>query len=116
MDLDLFHKVIDDLGDFENKIKSISLHKDGEPFLNKNLGKMISYAKSKNVAYSIRTVTNGSLITKNRAREVIEAGLDGIKVSIEHVHNEGYKKITKTYARKIGWISTRLDRPFLYDH
>ena len=41
----VFEKIIDDLSNFPDPIKVLRLYKDGEPFLNKNLARMISYAK-----------------------------------------------------------------------
>ncbi|MBM3836649.1 MAG: radical SAM protein [Verrucomicrobia bacterium] len=99
MSWDLFCKIIDDVSGFDDKVKVLWLHKDGEPFLNKSLGKMIAYAKDKGIAESIRTVTNGSLLTTDRAVEVIEAGLDYIKISIEHVSDTGYKEVTQTATK-----------------
>lgn len=98
MELELFYKIIDDISEFDKKIKTLQLHKDGEPFLNKNLGKMISCAKSRDIADSIAVASNGSLIDESRAIEVIKAGLDRIKISVEHVNAQGYKKITATYS------------------
>ena len=37
MPYELFCKIIDDLKEFPEKLKSLRLYKDGEPFLNKNL-------------------------------------------------------------------------------
>ena len=43
MSLDLFNKVIRDLSEFEQPIKVLRMNKIGEPFLNKNLSKMVYY-------------------------------------------------------------------------
>ena len=45
MKLDVFQKIIDDLGEFEKPIKVLRMYKDGEPFLNKRLAEMVAYAK-----------------------------------------------------------------------
>ena len=99
MDFSLFTKIIDEMQGFDQKVKKINLHKDGEPFLNKNLARMIDYAKRKNIAETINTTSNGALIDKARAIEVIEAGLDGIRISVEHVSDEGYKRVTRTVTK-----------------
>ncbi len=112
MEFDLFCKVIDDLLEFDKKIEKINLYKDGEPFLNKNIGKMIAYAKSKDVGKNIHITTNGSLINKDKAIEIIEAGLDSIRISVEHVNDEGYKKITRTPAK---YNVIRRNVEFLYN-
>jgi MoaA/NifB/PqqE/SkfB family radical SAM enzyme len=96
MKFDLYRKIIDDATAFPNKLKKLHLYKDGEPFLNKNLARMIEYAKVRDVAYSVETTTNGSLCTPERSREIVDAGLDRIRISVEHVHDEGYRSITRT--------------------
>lgn len=98
MSYELFCKIIDDVAEFNKKIIKINVYKDGEPFLNKDVCKMIKYAKDKNVAESIETTSNGSLIDEKTAIEIIESGLDVIRISVEHISNEGYKDITKTFS------------------
>lgn len=95
MDFKLFCKLIDDIAQFNNKLKVLHLYKDGEPFINKNICEMISYAKQKKVAENVATTTNGSLITKELAMEIIGADLDSIRISVEHPSREGYKKLTQ---------------------
>lgn len=111
MGLKLFSKVIDDISKFDKKLKVLMLYKDGEPFINKNLGKMIAYAKSRNIADSVETTSNGSLIDESRAIEVIEAGLDKIRISIEHINDAGYKKVTSVYSN---YESIRKNVEFLF--
>lgn len=98
MSLDLFKKIIDDLTVFPSKLKSLRLFKDGESFLNQNLIDMIKYAKDKNISEEVYIITNGSLIDKNLADQIIESKLDRLRISIEHVNSEEYKNITKTFA------------------
>ena len=59
---------------------------------------MAAYVKQKNVAVSVQTTTNAALITKEKAIEIIESGLDLIRVSVEHVNDEGYKTVTQNYS------------------
>ena len=96
MDFALFCKIVDDAWKVGWKFEKINLCKDGEPFLNKNLAKMVAYAKAKQIAKDISITSNGLLIDEATARGIIEAGLDSIRISVEHVSDEGYKKITNT--------------------
>ena len=102
MSYELFCKIIDELEEMcresGQKVNELHIYKDGEPFIHKELGKMAAYAKSKNVAGSVQTTTNAALITKERAVEIIESGLDLIRVSVEHVNDEGYKGVTQNYS------------------
>ena len=94
MKLDLFKKIIDDIGQFERPIKVLRMYKDGEPFLNKKLAEMIAYAKQSGAVEYIDTTTNGSLITPERLGPVLEAGLDKINISVDGMNNEQYKRFT----------------------
>ncbi|MEK7072626.1 MAG: radical SAM/SPASM domain-containing protein [Patescibacteria group bacterium] len=96
MNFDLFCKIVDDVQKFDKKLEKINLCKDGEPFLNKNLVKMVAYAKKKDIANNISITSNGALINEFDARGLIDAGLDSIRISIEHVDDAGYKKVTNT--------------------
>ncbi len=53
----------------------------GEPFLRKDLVELLSYAKKYGITTSV--VTNGLLISERRARELVDAKLDTIYVSID---------------------------------
>jgi radical SAM protein with 4Fe4S-binding SPASM domain len=94
--LEVYKKIIDDLKDFKKNIKVLRLYKDGEPFLNKNLAEMISYAKSSKKVDYIDTTTNASLMTKERLKPVLDAGIDKINISIDGMNNETYESFTKT--------------------
>src|SRR5262245_44991812 len=76
MQFDLYQKIIDDLALFPEEIKVLRLYKDGEPLLNKNLAKMVAYAKQSGRVPYIDTTTNGTLITPARMGALIAAGLD----------------------------------------
>jgi len=94
--LEIYKKIIDDLKDFKKNIKVLRLYKDGEPFLNKNLAEMINYAKNSRRVDYIDTTTNASLMTKERLKPVLDAGIDKINISIDGMNNETYESFTKT--------------------
>jgi len=100
MGFDLFCKIIDDIkymiSSTNIKLKKLLLYKDGEPLINKNFSEMVAYAKEQQVAESIETTTNASLLTLQKSQDIISAGLDEMRISIEHVTNDGYKSITGT--------------------
>ncbi|MEW6195355.1 MAG: radical SAM/SPASM domain-containing protein [Bacteroidota bacterium] len=102
MRYELFCKIIDELAEMcaesRQRVNELHLYKDGEPLIHKELGRMISYAKDRNAAHSIQTTTNAALLTKERANELLESGLDVIRVSIEHVDDNGYGSITQNYS------------------
>lgn len=110
MKLDLFKKIIDDLGAFDKPIKVLRMYKDGEPFLNKNLAQMVAYAKQSGYVDYIDTTTNGSLMTPERLAPVLEAGLDKINISVDGMNREQYKKFTgfdfdfERFVEHVKWL------------
>jgi MoaA/NifB/PqqE/SkfB family radical SAM enzyme len=105
MRLGLFKKVVESLREFPEKVSVLHLYKDGEPMLNKQLPEMIHYAKQQNVARSVETTSNGLLLNPRKAIELIESGLDQIKISVQHVDDKAYRELTRTdatYERVLG--------------
>jgi MoaA/NifB/PqqE/SkfB family radical SAM enzyme len=77
MSWDLFTKIIDQVPN----IARVVMHGVGEPMLVKNLPEMIRYLKARNV-YTLFN-TNGTLLTPRKQRELIETGLDELRVSLD---------------------------------
>lgn len=97
MPMDLFKKTVDGIR-FPEKIKALHLFKDGESLLHNEIIEMIRYAKSKKIADKVELTTNGSLLTDSIVEGIIGSGLDIIRVSVEHIDDAGYKKVTKTFS------------------
>jgi len=95
MTFELFKKIIDDLTQFENKVKDLIFHKNGEPLLHPDIVQMIKYAKEKDVANRTILVTNASNFTPRLAREIAGSGIDYIQISMQAVSDEGYKKVSQ---------------------
>ena len=72
--------------------RNIGLHATGEPFMHPTLDKFVS--ETKKIGYEYVFIdSNGSLATPERAKPVIEAGLDSIKFSVNAGTAETYFKI-----------------------
>lgn len=95
MTFEMFKKVVDDIKGFGEKIKMLRLTVNGEPLMNKNLPQMIRYAKESHVADFIEIITNASLLNRKLSNDLIESGIDRIRISIEALDRIGYKKIAK---------------------
>ncbi len=80
MDFDLFRKVVDECAALG--ITHVRVHNYGEPFLDRQLVEKVRYAKSKGIA-EVGMISNGSLITEELARGMLEAGLDAINISVD---------------------------------
>lgn len=77
---------------YDDGVREVGFYATGEPFISKDLGKYI--AKAKEIGYEyVYITTNGALATPQRAREVIESGIDSIKFSINAGTRETYKII-----------------------
>ncbi len=63
----------------------------GEPLIDRTLEQKIAYAKANNLNTYI--ITNGSLITRARAKSLIEAGLDEMRVSFYGMRPETYNVV-----------------------
>ena len=95
MDSKLFNKIVDDLMQFEEPVKVINLYGFGEPLLNRNIAEMVRVLKEKKVCREIRITTNGLLLTEQLSRELVEAGVDMMRFSIEALNEEDYRNICK---------------------
>lgn len=94
IDYELYKKCIDDLCRFPQKLKMLRFAGTGEPLMHNDIAKMVRYAKEKNVADSIDIVTNGSLLTEELTKELVEAGLSRIRISIQGLSSSKYASIT----------------------
>ncbi|MFC1672214.1 radical SAM/SPASM domain-containing protein [Planctomycetota bacterium] len=90
MDMDTFQKLLDDC--VRAGASKLSLHNFGEPLMDTGLAEKVAYAKKKGVAETF-IVTNASLLTPERSRELLDAGIDRIKISFYGVNAEEYEKI-----------------------
>lgn len=87
MDFALFTKIIDEAA---SDLIYLTLYFQGEPYLNKDLFKMISYASEKNIYTALST--NAQLIDNEAAIKTIESGLNRIIISIDGTTQEVYEK------------------------
>ncbi len=90
MDFDLYKKIIDDLGEFDEPLKVLRLYKEGEPLLNNRFEDMVRYAKASGVVMYIDTTTNGSLLDPERIKTILDAGLDRINISVDGMSDQQF--------------------------
>jgi radical SAM protein with 4Fe4S-binding SPASM domain len=82
-----FFMITDQLEDLERA----TLHGVGEPLLNEQLPAMARHLKKRNV-YTLFN-SNGILLEPKRQHELIESGLDELRISLDAATAAGYKKI-----------------------
>ena len=72
-------KILDEI---QGRISLLCLAGHGETLLNKDLEKIIRYAADSGIP-AVELVTNGTLLTKERARQLAQAGLHHLHVSFD---------------------------------
>jgi radical SAM protein with 4Fe4S-binding SPASM domain len=91
MSIRTFHKILDEIGDI---LIAVILYGWGEPFLNKDLVKMIELCSARNI-YTI-TNTNGQYLqTLDDALKFVDAGLKAIIIAIDGSNQEIYQSYRK---------------------
>jgi MoaA/NifB/PqqE/SkfB family radical SAM enzyme len=88
MDFELYRKVVDECAALG--ITHVREHNYGEPFLDKQLVEKVRYAKSKGIR-EVGMISNGSLISEDIARGMIDAGLDAINISVDAAGKEVFE-------------------------
>lgn len=113
MDFQLYKKIIDDICEFDNKVKVIRLYKDGEPLLNPYFADMVKYAKQSGCCDRVDTTTNASLLSHEISDKIIEAGLDRINISIEGVNEQQYLDFS---GYKLNYAALVDNIKYFYEH
>lgn len=90
MDMKLFKKIIDEGA--KKGLCAIKLNWRGEPLLHSKIPEMVAYAKKKGII-EVMFNTNGQLLTKEKSKALIEAGLDKIIFSFDGATKKTYEKI-----------------------
>lgn len=85
----------------ENGATDIALYVTGEPFLHRDLAEITYTGKKIGIDY-IFISTNGSLAAPERAKPVLDAGMDSIKFSINAGTRESYLRVHgRDYFEKV---------------
>jgi radical SAM protein with 4Fe4S-binding SPASM domain len=89
---ELYAKIAKEVVANAGKVQRVSLYRDGEPLLDKKLGKRTAMLKDggvKNVCIS----TNVQLLDEKRSRELLEGGMDTVIMSIDSLDKKVYEAI-----------------------
>jgi MoaA/NifB/PqqE/SkfB family radical SAM enzyme len=103
----LFGKIIDECASLG--IRHVRLHNYGESFIDRQLGEKIRYAKRRGIQ-EVGLISNGSLVGEEAAREIVDAGLDAINISVDAAGKETFERtrIGLNYDRVIANIERLL--------
>ncbi len=113
----LLHRLLGEA--FSLGVREVGFYTTGEPFASPKLAHYVAEAKTLGFTY-IYITTNGALATPQRAKAVIDAGLDSIKFSINAGTPESYARIHgrddfQTVLDNLAFVSEyrkTLHRPF----
>ncbi len=87
---DLYGRIVRECAD--NGCREIHLHNFGEPLLDHGLEERIRLAKDAGIG-KVKIFSNGALLTEERSRRLIEAGLDEIAISFDGATREEFERI-----------------------
>ncbi|MBN2578179.1 MAG: SPASM domain-containing protein [Pirellulales bacterium] len=90
MEEPLYRRLIDQC--VQHGCREVHLHNFGEPLLDKHLEERIAYAKQRGIP-KVKIFSNGSLLTEERSRGLIQSGLDEIKISFDGATPEEFEAI-----------------------
>ena len=88
MELSLFKRIVDEAQEF---VYDVNLHHTGESLIHPDFPEMVAYCRDKGL-YT-RLHTNATLLTEEKARRIIAAGLDLISFSFDGYDRETYEAI-----------------------
>ena len=89
MEWSLYEKILTGAVDFG--MNKIQLHLQGEPLLYKRFSDMVRAEKAQGL-YT-QAFTNGLILTREKARKIIHAGLDSSRFSVGSATQATYEKI-----------------------
>jgi MoaA/NifB/PqqE/SkfB family radical SAM enzyme len=84
---ELFTSIVDQFP----KIQRVVLHGVGEPMMVADLPKMVRYLKERGVYVLFNT--NGTLMRDKKSRELIEAGLDEMRISLDAAEPKAFEAV-----------------------
>jgi MoaA/NifB/PqqE/SkfB family radical SAM enzyme len=87
MSWDLFTRIVDQFP----RIARVVLHGVGEPMMVRALPRMIRYLKDRGTYVLFNT--NGTLLTPRKGRELIDSGLDELRVSLDAAEPHAFKLV-----------------------
>ena len=92
MDVRLFQETVTKCRGLE-KFKVLYLHGHGEPLLHPHIVEMVDFARAADIAEQIVLITNGVLVKTSLFRDLVEAGMTGLRVSLDAITPDRYREI-----------------------
>lgn len=93
MEWDVFEKTVEQLKEFEDEIRQISLSNHGEPLCNRKIPDMVRYIKAQGIHSRISIHTNASLLNRAIIDDLIDSNINRIVVSLQGMTSGKYWEI-----------------------
>lgn len=113
MTMELFEHILHDVKAFPHRVKVFEMFSFGEPLCNPLLPEMISLARKSGLCDKINFTTNGLLFTPEKTDKIIAAGVDTIRVSLQGLDSETYKRVCGINVNFKNFIN---NLRYLYEH
>ena len=95
MSWDLFERFIDQIKEFKDPIKMITMSGVGEATTHPRIVDMVRELRKSGKVKTIQIVSNGALIDKKMGQELVNAGLSELRISLQGMNEKKYKEIAK---------------------
>lgn len=81
------------IDNFGKPVKQFNFAGWGEPLCNPLIAKLVKYLKGCRIADNIAIITNGLLLNSTMSENLLDAGVDHIRISLQGITPEAYKKV-----------------------
>lgn len=114
MDEVFFEKIIRELKEFpQDGIKRIVFSGLGEPLMNPRLPDYVRMVIEAGIAGRVEVITNGLLLTPEKSRALVAAGITNINISVQGLDAAGYEE---TCGIRIDFERYLENLKYLYEH
>ncbi len=93
LDFDLYKRIVQEFKGHPDAVLRFTC--DGEPLMHKQVVEMVRYGKENGIS-PITMNTNGILLDPERSREILDAGMDLIEISINAFDRTSYHNLRKS--------------------
>jgi radical SAM protein with 4Fe4S-binding SPASM domain len=88
----LYEKIVEEISRYADWIHTVCLSRDGEPLLDPGIVQKIRMLKMAGIK-NVTLTSNAQLLTEQKAKEIIDSGLDDIMLSLDGITKYTYEKI-----------------------
>lgn len=93
MSWDMFARAVEQIKEFPQEVKQISLSCHGEPLLNRNVPDMVRYIKKQGIQSRVSIHTNASLLDEKYVYDLADSNIDRVVVSLQGLTESKYQTI-----------------------